>query len=599
MVMRAMRAGMKPVLWIIVAAFVGTIIFAWGMDFTSRPAARGVIGEVNGKELKLDEYTLLCQNTIEQQQQQKGDLKDEDLRKIRDDVFSQMVAGRILRDYVDRLELEVTNSELAEHLRRYPPREIQTAEGFMTNGQFDYSKYMQAYRNPDPQLWVQIEALTRPRVLQQKLYEYVTATARVNDPEVRELYTAASEKVEVRYIFLAAGQFRDSIGTVDSTKAREYYEQHPDEFTHEERAQLGYVAISKLPSAEDSTEVQRDAQALGDRARGGEDFGQLARQYSEDGSAQSGGDLGWFGKGAMIPAFEAVAFALDSGQVSGPVLTQFGYHIIRSEGKRSKGDSTEVKAAHILLRIQTSSSTLSDIRLRAELFTSDARKEGFDAVAAREKLNIVRSGWFERGKAILGIGLDAGITEYAFTDKKGSISDPFDTQKEYVIANLTDRQPAGRSPFSDVSAGITSKLVTQLSRDRAYERLRPVRDLVAGGVPMAQAAASIKATFDSTDYFGRFDRVLRFGEDPDVRGVAFSLTPERPLSQVARIGVGAVILQLVERRIPNMQLFTERRDSIMTAALDGKRELIYNNWYSDLLKESNVKDYRYQTGEVY
>ena len=599
MVMKAMRAGMKPVLWIIVAAFVGTIIFAWGMDFTRRPTARGVIGKVNGKELKLDEYTLLCQNTIEQEQKQKGDLKDEDLRQIRDDVFNQMIAGRILRDYVNKLGLDVTNSELAEHLRRYPPREIQSAEVFTTNGQFDYNKYMQAYRNPDPQLWVQLEALTRPRILQQKLYEYVTTTARVDDPEVRELYDAASEKVKVRYIYLAAGQFRDSVGTVDSVKAREYYEQHPDEFTYEERAQLGYVAISKLPSPEDSAEVQRDAQALGDRARGGEDFAQLARQYSEDESAQSGGDLGWFGKGAMVPAFEAVAFGLDSGQVSGPVLTQFGYHIIKCEGKRIKGDSVDVKAAHILMRIQTSSSTLSDIRLKSEQFASDARKDGFDAVAAREKLNIVRSGWFERGKAILGIGPDAGITEFAFTSKKGSISDPFDTQKEYVVAQLADRQSAGRAQFSDVSAGITTKLVTQLSRDRAYERLRPVRDLVAGGLPMAQAATSIKATFDSTDYFGRFDRVLRFGEDPDIRGVAFSLAPERPLSQVARIGVGAVIMQLMDRKIPDMQLFTEKRDSIMTAALDGKRQLIYNNWYNDLLKVSDIKDYRYQSGEVY
>jgi parvulin-like peptidyl-prolyl isomerase len=597
-----MRAGMKPVLWIIVAAFVGTIIFAWGMDLTSRPGARGVIGKVNGNELKLDEYTLLCQNTIEQEQKQKGDLKDEDLRQIRDDVFNQMIAGRILRDYVNKIGLDVTNGELAEHLRRYPPREIQSAEVFMTNGQFDYNKYMQAYRNPDPQLWVQLEALTRPRILQQKLYEYVTTTARVDDPEVRELYDAASEKVKVRYIYLAAGQFRDSVGTVDSVKAREYYEQQPDEFTHEERAQLGYVAISKLPSPEDSAEVQRDAQALGDRARGGEDFAQLARQYSEDESAQSGGDLGWFGKGAMVPAFEAVAFGLDSGQVSGPVLTQFGYHIIKCEGKRIKGDSVDVKAAHILMRIQTSSSTLSDIRLKSEQFASDARKDGFDAVAAREKLNIVRSGWFERGKAILGIGPDAGITEFAFTSKKGGISDPFDTQKEYVVAQLADRQPAGRAQFSDVSAGITTRLVTQLSRDHAYERLRPVRDLVAGGVPMAQAAASIKATFDSTDYFGRFDRVTRFGEDPDIRGVAFSLTPQPAsggLSQAARVATGAVILQLMDRKIPDMQLFTEKRDSIMTAALDGKRQLIYNNWYNDLLKVSDIKDYRYQSGEVY
>lgn len=599
MVMKYMRAGMKPVLWLLVAAFVGTIIFAWGMDLTRQPTTRGIIGQVNGQDLKLDEYTMLCQNTIEQQQKQKGDLKDEDLRQIRNDVFNQMVAGRVLRAYVDKIGLEVTNDELAEHLRRYPPREIQQVDAFMTNGQFDYNKYMQAYRNPDPQLWVQLEALTRPRILQQKLFEYVTTSVRMDDPEVRELYDAASEKIKVHYIFLGSGQYRDSIGTIDSTQIRDYYEKHPEEFSHEERAQLSYASISKLPSAEDSAEVLRDAQALSERARGGEDFAQLAKQYSEDGSAQNGGDLGWFGKGAMVPAFEAVAFALDSGQVSGPVLSQFGYHIIKSEGKRHKGDSIEVKASHILMKIQTSSSTLSDIRLRAEQFATDARKDGFDAVAAREKLNVVRSGWFEKGKAIIGIGPNPGVTEFAFDSKIGTISDPFDAEKDYLVALLTGHDQPGRSPFSDVASTITNKIATQLTRDRAYERLVPLRDLIVHGLPMKEVAASVKATYDSTDYFGRYDRVARFGDDPDFRGVAYTLTPEHPLSQVARTTFGAVLLQLMDRKAPNMQLFSEKRDSIMTAALDGKKQMIYSNWYSDLLKQSNVKDYRYQTGEVY
>jgi parvulin-like peptidyl-prolyl isomerase len=301
----------------------------------------------------------------------------------------------------------------------------------------------------------------------------------------------------------------------------------------------------------------------------------------------------------MDPTFESAAFALDSGQVSGPVLTQFGYHIIKSDGKRHKGDTVEVKASHILMRIQTSSSTLSDIRLRAEQIATDARKDGFDAVAAREKLNVVRTGWFERGKAILGLGLNQGVSEFAFDSKIGTVSDPFDTEKDYLVATLTGHDQPGKSPFSDVASSIASKITVQRTRDRAYERLSPLRDLIVHGLPMKEVAASVKATYDSTDYFGRYDRVLRFGDDPDFRGVAYTLTPEHPLSQVGRTTFGAVLLQLMDRKPPNMQLFSEKRDSIMTATLDGKKQMIYSNWYSDLLKQSDVKDYRYQTGEVY
>ncbi len=599
MVMKVMRAGTKPILWIIVAAFVGTIIFAWGMELTSRPSARGVIGEVNGKELKLDEYTMMYQNALDQQQKQRGELSDEDVRQLRNDIFKQMVASKILVAEVDRLGLKVTNSELAEHLRRFPPREIQTAEVFMTNGRFDYNKYVQAFRNPDPQMWVQIEGFTRPRVLQQKLYEYVTSAARVNDPEVRELYTEVSEKVRVRYVFLGSGQFRDSVGEVDSARVRDYYNQHLDQYDHEERAQLKYVSFPKIPSTEDSAEVQRDAQALVERLKSGEDFAQLAKQYSEDASAQNGGDLGWFGKGKMVAPFEAAAFALDSGQISPAVMTQFGWHIIKSEGRRTVNDSLQVKASHILLRFQPSSSTLSDLRLKAEQLTSDTRKDGFDAVATREKFNATSTGWFTRGTAIAGIGDEPLLGDFAFSNKVGSISDPYDTPREYVVALLVEHQDAGRSGFPEVAASIRSKLLSDLTRDKAAERLSSIRSLVASGVPMAQAALTIKATFDSTDYFGRFEPAQRFGDDPVFHGVAFSLTPSQPLSPVAKITFGAVLMQLAGQQTPNMQLFAEKRDSIMTSALENKKQIIYNNWYGDLEKKSSVKDYRYQTGGLY
>ena len=196
MVMKAMRAGTKPVLWIIIAAFVGTIIFAWGMDFTRRATARGIVGSVNGNEMELDEYSYLYQNALDQEQRKRPELTEDDANRLRDQVFDQMVGSRLLRTETERLGLTVTNAELAEHLRRFPPQELRNVEAFTTNGQFDYSKYLQAYQSPDPQLWLQIESMARPQVLQQKLYEYVTSTVVIDDAEVKDLYTAATEKLK-------------------------------------------------------------------------------------------------------------------------------------------------------------------------------------------------------------------------------------------------------------------------------------------------------------------------------------------------------------------------------------------------------------------
>ena len=87
-----------------------------------------------------------------------------------------------------------------------------------------------------------------------------------------------------------------------------------------------------------------------ERARGGEDFAELALTFSED-EGTPNGSLGWFGRGRMVKAFDDVVFTMDSGDVSEPVLTQFGYHIIKVEGLRGVGDSSEVNASHILLRL--------------------------------------------------------------------------------------------------------------------------------------------------------------------------------------------------------------------------------------------------------
>lgn len=594
MVMKVMRAGTKPILWIVVLAFVATIIFAWGMDFTRRSVDKGIIGEVNGTPIKRDDYLANYQYALQQQQQQGKEVTDDLSQQLRDQVFNQMVANILMNDVVRKKHLQVTNAELAQHLRRFPPREVQQIQDFQTNGQFDYNKYLQAYQTPDPAFWVQVEALTRPRVLQQKVYEYVTSTSTMNDAEVRDLFQAAEEKVKVRYILASAERYRDSVGAIDSTTVLSYYNDHKSEFHHDERAQLLSVSLLKAPSVDDSLEISHDIAALADRARAGEDFAELARTYSDDGSAPNGGHLGWFGKGQMVPAFEQAAFALDSGQVSDPVLTQFGYHLIKSNGRRGIGDSLQVNASHILMRINTSSMTLSDLRVRAEQFVDDARRVGFDSAAVMHGLTVGHTGWFENKSNTRGIGSEPMVRDFAFTADVGTISDPLDLSKNYLMVKLAQREPAGTSTYDEVRSTIQAKLLNEKRINYAYNVIQPVYDKLTGGMSMSEAAQDAGLQFDSSQYFGRYDQVPRIGDDPNFRGVAFSLTAEKPMSEPTKIDVGAVIMQLIDRQPADMQQYADKRDSIMTAATNGKQQLIYNNWFTQLVNNADIKDYRYQ-----
>ncbi len=114
-------------------------------------------------------------------------------------------------------------------------------------------------------------------------------------------------------------------------QAREFYDKNPDKFKQAESVRASHILILADQNADAAAKKQARAKAdaLLKRARGGADFARLARENSQDGSAQQGGDLNYFPRGQMVPAFEEVAFALKPGQISDVVTTQFGYHIIK------------------------------------------------------------------------------------------------------------------------------------------------------------------------------------------------------------------------------------------------------------------------------
>jgi peptidyl-prolyl cis-trans isomerase C len=115
-------------------------------------------------------------------------------------------------------------------------------------------------------------------------------------------------------------------------QAREFYDKNPDKFTEPEAVRASHILIKADQTADAATKkkARAKAEAVLKKAKAGADFAQLARDNSADGSAQQGGDLGFFPRGQMVPAFEQAAFALEDGQISGIVETQFGFHIIKT-----------------------------------------------------------------------------------------------------------------------------------------------------------------------------------------------------------------------------------------------------------------------------
>ena len=122
-------------------------------------------------------------------------------------------------------------------------------------------------------------------------------------------------------------------------EAKDFYDKNPDKFKRPETVRASHILLRVDPNADDATKKQTRAKIdeVLKQAKSGTDFAALAKQNSQDGSAAQGGDLGFFPKEKMVPAFADVAFALKTGDISDVVTTQFGLHIIKATDRKPAG----------------------------------------------------------------------------------------------------------------------------------------------------------------------------------------------------------------------------------------------------------------------
>jgi len=591
--MKAMRQLTKHIMWIVIVAFVGTIIFAWGMEFTSRKQRKGIIATVNGEDIEIYAFQYYYDQALRQAEKERGDVDEQTAIQIRDEVWNNLINEILLNQETEKRGIEVTDTELYEYMRRYPPPELREHPAFQTpEGQFDYQKYLQALSDPRVP-WAQVEDFIRPNLRLAKLQQSILSLVRVTDDEVKQFFWDDNEKVKVKYLLVPSYLFQKEDIPGSDEEIQAYYQEHKDEFKAEESANLSYVIFEKKPSPADEEEIKERLLEIRDEILQGEDFAELAMDYSEDNaSAKNGGDLGWFGKGMMVPAFEEAAFSLEPKETSDPIKTQFGWHLIKVEEKRGKGEKQEVKASHILLKITPSEETIDQLKEEAEEFADQVRKSDFSQLAAERDLPVLETGGFVEGGSIPGIGINPQIDEFAFENKLGKVSDLFETARGFYVFQIKAKRPAGVSPLKEVKPIIKQKLVKVKADSLAYDKAEDIFAQIKEGKSLKKAADENNVTYAETDEFTRNSFIPKIGNVSEFIGTAFSLTQSNQISSPVKTSLGAFIIQLVSRSTLNDSLFVAVKDSITSALLQTKQGQTYQEWFAQVKKEAEIKDYR-------
>jgi peptidyl-prolyl cis-trans isomerase D len=597
--LRTMREKTKIIMLILAVAFVGWLVFDVGMGVTGRSQAASSksLGVVNGSPISYQEWLQTYQTLSEQERQRNPGraMHREDQRVLEDNAFEQLIQDRLLKDEYKRRGIVVTDREIVDAARRYPPEEVTSARDFQTDGKFDPQKWDRFLASgTQPDFLAQLELRYRSELPRLKLLEQVTSDIFVADTKLWTIYRDQHDSVAVKALVIRPDQaVADASVSVAPQDLETWYNAHKDELRRPAHAYVSFVGIPKLPTAVDSAEAMSHARALRDSIAAGLDFAAAAKSESADsGSRAQGGELPAFGHGQMTPLFEQAAFKAPIGQVTQPVVTPFGVHLIKVE-KRTKDSVT---ARHILLLIARTGARLDTLEARADsldrLGAEQTEPGGLDSVAHKMSLDIQHTGpLFEGQPVVLGRYRIPDVGIWAFEAKPGETSPVVETSGAYYVFRLDSLVPAGVAPLGAVGPQVRAAVLTEKKRAAAETIARDAERRLAGGQTLEQVAQALRLPIQPVGPFTRTSTVPILGTATDAIGVAFRLrVGER--SRMLSSDQALFFVEPTRRVRADSAAWEKQKEDQRLAVIRAARQVRVQSYLESLRREARVVDNR-------
>jgi len=374
---------------------------------------------------------------------------------------------------------------------------------------------------------------------------------------------------------------------------RAYYDEHSEEFIEPAKVDMNYVLLYKQPSPRDLAEMEGEMAYVRTSLEQGSDFGTLARMYSDDTSANDGGNLGWVSPGDMVSSFDTAAFLLAEGTVSEPVLSEYGWHIIQCDSIRDAGTDSEQRALrHILFKEEASPTTLDSISVLLDEIRAIAAEEDFTTAAERFELTVMSTGPVAQGSFVPGIGFEAKALNFGFANDIGTVSEIFEHLSAYYVLQVRDKFDEGVSEFTAVSGQIQQDLLYEkrLAALESYAR-ELASSLQAAPEQFASIVEAEGLSADGTGNFTRNDYVGGIGRDPLFIAIAFN-APIGEVTDVIQSGDSWFIAKVTEHTEITSAGLETLIQSEKEMLLNQRRQSAYGEWVRGLRLQARITDNR-------
>jgi peptidyl-prolyl cis-trans isomerase D len=333
-----------------------------------------------------------------------------------------------------------------------------------------------------------------------------------------------------------------------------------------------------------------EAQKIYDQIKNGASFEALAKQYSGDKSnSDNGGELGWFGKGAMVPEFEKACFSGKPGELLKPVKTSFGYHIIKIIAKSNSRFVVEKISAPVKPSATTKESKLS----LAQDFSFVANKNGFEKEAELMKYRVNETAPFTKeAGSVPGIGQNKRLLDWTFDNSKGKISDPFKMPNGYFVVMVSDVISEGTRPFDEVKNTLKPEVLRAKKYQKAKEIIQGIAGKINGNLSMASSLYN-KIVVDTTGNFNLSGFVPKVGRDYAFMDKAFMLEPNK-ISEPVKGQRGYYLIKLLSKSQFDNNVYQTQRNQIRDNLLQEKKSMFFTQWLAKIKKDAKIVDNRYR-----
>lgn len=564
---------------ILFAIIIIVFVFAFGMsgfDTGTDP----VMATVNDQIITRAEFEEAFQRTAENVRASNPQVTAAQLQtpQFKQMVLGELISNRLLQGEAANLGISASDSEVAAAISMLPMFRNQS-------GAFDPNIYQMALRQMR-MTPAQFEASFKQEIVAGKIKNFVRRSGQITPDQARQLYNWAGEQASVDYIQVAPSDFLASV-SVNEEEVAEFYEKNKDRFMIPAQVRVRYLTFTPEGLAKYQTVSEEEIQAYYDantsalkqeeavnarhilvlvkesdpepvkteaknkiervlkKAKAGQDFGELAKKYSEGPSKAVGGSLGWFGRGAMVPEFEEVAFATPKGEVSEVVKTQFGYHIIKVDDRKEAKtrDLAEVKE-ELSRKIaqEKASETITDLLDQS----MDRLVSGMKLDAIGDEINLIAATSQPMTEQLLtqSFGLTPEAAKVIINlPKDEAHQTPLAVDGGYILVEKVEDIPPTAMPLEQVQPSIINAIKAEKAADAAMAEAKKIQAELTG-VDAATAAEHYAGRIMTSEPFDRQGSVPGLGQNPELAKAAFEAKDDAWFAKVYPLQSGIYIARL-------------------------------------------------------